>query len=101
MTTKVLVNIARERFHHSESKLYLKEKYEGKLSVPHAGGLWKITPELLCFLRTSPNKREILVDTYGNPVEFDREELLKLAADTYSTVMGEWLEEHRKLSKFR
>lgn len=101
MTTKVLVNTARERFYHSESRIYLTEKYKNKLNIPMAGGLWQITPELIAFLRTSTKQKEILVDSYGNPVEVDVGELLSLASETYSAVMGEWLDEHRKLSKFR
>lgn len=101
MSTKVLVNTARERFHHGESKLYLKEKYTSKLSIPYSGGLWEVTPQLISFLRTSSNEREILIDSYGNPVEIVRQELLDLILETHSKIMSEWLEEYRQLSKLR
>lgn len=101
MTTKVLVNTARERFYHNESKVFLKEKYTNKLTVPLSGGLWHITTELISYLRGSGNQTEILEDSYGHPVEVNRQELLELATKTYSEVMAEWHSEHQKLSKLR
>ena len=101
MTTKILVNSARERFHHAESRIYMTEKYTAKLNVAHGGGLWQITPELITYLRSSTNEKEILLDSYGNPVEVNREQFLDLVQKTYQQVMLDWHTEYTKLSKFR
>jgi hypothetical protein len=103
MSTKVLVDNIKHRFNHNESKLYLKEKYTNKLTIAHSGGMFAITPQLISFLRepTNDTNYEILIDIYGNPVEVDRQELLTLAAQTYSEVMSEWHTEYTELQAKR
>jgi hypothetical protein len=103
MSTKILVENVRHRFNHNESKLYLKEKYTNKLSVVHGGGLWAITPQLIAFLRepTNDTQFEILIDSYGHPIKINRQELLTLAVNTYTTVMNEWYTEHQALGAQR
>lgn len=99
MSTEKLVAQARARFNHAESKQYLKEKYTNMLTVPYAGGMFKIDRTLLTFLSTTTS--EILIDIYDNPIKVDRVEFLKSATATYNSVMTRWLEEHTQLSKNR
>jgi hypothetical protein len=103
MTTRILIDNIRDRFNHTESKLYLKEKYTNQLTVAFGGGMWTITPQLIAFLRQSSNSSpyEILVDNYNNPHKIDREEFLALAITTYNKIMNQWYDEHTELQAKR
>ena len=41
--------------------------------MPHNGGLFKITPELIAFVKTWPVDELYLEDTYQNPIAIDRQ----------------------------
>jgi hypothetical protein len=97
MSTKVLVENARVRFNHSESRIYLVEKYTNKLTVPHAGGMWNVTIELLAFLQSSTQDEIVLVDSYNNPIKVVRQELLAVVTEKYNNVMNDWHKEYSDL----
>ena len=99
MSTKSLVAEARARFSHHESKQYLKEKYTNMLTVAYAGGMFKIDTTLLAFITST--ECDLITDIYDNPVKINRAEFIKLATETYNSVMSQWLEEHNQLSKSR
>ncbi len=101
MDTKTLVNEARARFNHNAAKSYLKEKYETRLIVAEQGGLWKSNLETINFLNSFSSETVILIDTFQNPVEVNRKELLSKLTDTYESVMREWLTEWTELEKQR
>lgn len=101
MSTKILVDSSRVRFDFAEARKYLQEKYQNQLRVTHNGGMWTITLELLAFLRSSPNEKEIILDDYNNPSIVNVAEMLELATATYNGVMVKWHEEHTELSKKR
>lgn len=98
--TKLLIKEASARFKHAESKIYLQEKYKSQLTVAHHGGLWEITPQLLAFLRTSP-QYTIATDVYGNPVKIETAKLLGDAEVLYDRIMNSWLEEYTELQSNR
>lgn len=100
MSTQDLVNRARERFAHNESKKYLLEKYKNQLIVTHNQGLWSVTPEFLGMLRNSP-ETIILLDAYNNPIEVDTKILLKKSEEIYNSVMTDWINEFKSLSNKR
>lgn len=97
MDAKALIREAHARFDHNQAKQILKEKYKQKLTVASQGGLWKITPELLSFLKSTEADEMILLDSYENPVKVDVIQLLNLLKETYNTVMLDWHTEFETL----
>lgn len=97
MDTKTLIREAHARFAHNSAKQLLQEKYKQKLIVASQGGLWKITPELLSFLKSTAAEEMILLDSYENPIKVDVTELLNLLKNTYNTVMLAWYTEFEEL----
>lgn len=101
MDTKLLISEAKARFNHNAAKAYLKEKYETRLIVAEQGGLWRANLETINFLNSSNASTVILIDTFQNPVQVNREELLEKLTDTYNSVMTEWHNEWAQLEKNR
>jgi len=102
MDTNTLLTDIKARFAHNSAKAYLTEKYNAKLIVADQGGLWRATPELITTLLLHNHKSEIvLVDTFGNPVKVNREQLLTVLDKTYDTVMTEWHKEWQELETKR
>lgn len=101
MDTKLLISEAKARFSHNAAKAYLKEKYETRLIVAEQGGLWRANLETINFLNSSSTETVILIDTFENPVQVNRKELLAKLTETYESVMQEWLAEWAELEKKR
>ena len=101
MDTKSLIKEAQARFNHTQAKQILKEKYQAKLIVASQGGLWKITPELLVFLKGTESEEMIITDSYDNPVTVNVGLLFEMLRDTYNTVMQSWYDEFQELRKNR
>ena len=107
MSTSVFIKRARDRFSHHDSRQYLIEKYQNKLQVTYDGSLFKVSAELIAFLKqpllpnTTVDDTIIIVDVYNNPVKVNRQEFLNLASETYSEVMSQWHEEYTQLSILR
>ena len=101
MDTKNLVAEAKARFNHDSAKTYLKEKYQTRLIVAEQGGLWRANTETIAFLNSIKQTKVILVDSFENPVEVNREELLSKLIETYEIVMKEWYAEWNELEKKR
>lgn len=100
MNTKKLVQEARARFKHQESKIYLNEKYLSQLTFASQGGMWTITTNLISFLRTSTNK-VILLDDFNTPIRVDVKELLDECEKIYNGVMENWIKESEELQRNR
>jgi hypothetical protein len=101
MDTKKLISDAKARFSHNSAKAYLKEKYSGKLLVAEQGGLWKADPQTINHLASFQSEKLVLIDTFDNPVEVDRKELLSLLTLTYESVMNDWYKEWKELESKR
>jgi hypothetical protein len=101
MDTKTLIAEAKARFSHNSAKDYLREKYSNKLTVAVQNGLWKADAETINILNTFKTKKIVLMDTFGNPVEVNRAELLDTLKELYSTVMQEWYKEAKELEAKR
>lgn len=102
MNTETLIATSRARFEHATAKRTLKEKYQGKLTFAHQGGLFKATPELITFLATCKGTNEIvLLDLYDNPVNANVIELTRIATELYHEQMNAWFTEYEQLSKNR
>jgi hypothetical protein len=83
------------------NKQILREKIQTDLHMTHNGGMFKITPELLAFVKTWPVDELYLEDIYENPVQIDRQTFLVTAQQHYQIVMNRWHHEHEELKKIR
>jgi len=83
------------------NKRILREKIQTDLHVTHNGGMFKITPELIVFVKTWPVDELYLEDVYENPISVDRQTFLVTAQQHYQTVMNTWHQEHENLKKIR
>lgn len=102
MDTKTLIAEAKARFAHNSAKAYLKDKYDSKLIVADQGGLWRADQQTISFLNSMSNDNYIVViDTFDNPVQVNREKLLETLTTTYNIVMFEWYREWSELEKKR
>jgi hypothetical protein len=97
MDTKTLIAEAKARFNHNSAKDYLKEKYETKLIIADQGGLWKADPKTISFLNSMTDNFIVVVDTFNNPVQVNRDKLLDVLRETYNKVMLEWYKEWTEL----
>jgi len=101
MDTKTLISEAKARFNHNAAKAQLKDKYDGKFIVAEQGGLWKATPEFIGFLNALNDDTVVLIDTFDNPVEVNREKLLDVLKNLYQKVMFDWHQEWKELESKR
>lgn len=83
------------------NKRILREKIQTDLHMTHNGGMFKITPELLAFVKTWPVDELYLEDIYENPVQIDRQVFLVKAQQHYQTVMNVWHQQYNELKKIR
>jgi hypothetical protein len=83
------------------NKRILREKIQTDLHMTHNGGMFKITPELLAFVKTWPVDELYLEDVYENPIKIDRQTFLITAQQHYQTVMNTWHQEYENLKKIR
>lgn len=83
------------------NKRILREKIQTDLHMAHSGGMFKITPELIAFVKTWPVDDIYLEDTYQNPIKIDRQTFLVTAQQHYQQVMNRWHNEHEQLKQIR
>lgn len=97
----LLVDEIRLATDYQINKRILREKIQTDLHLTHNGGLFKITPELLGFVKTWPVDEIFLEDVYQNPVQIDKQVFLITAQQHYQQVMNRWHNEHEELKKIR
>jgi hypothetical protein len=96
-----LVNVIRLATDFQTNKRILREKIQTDLHMTHNGGMFKITPELIAFVKTWPVDELYLEDVYENPISVDRQTFLVTAQQHYQTVMNTWHQEYENLKKIR
>jgi hypothetical protein len=96
-----IVNEIRLATDFQTNKRILREKIQTDLHLTHNGGMFKITPELLAFVKTWPVDELYLEDVYENPIKIKRQTFLVTAQQHYQTVMNEWHQEYENLKKIR
>jgi hypothetical protein len=96
-----LVNEIRLATDFQTNKRILREKIQTDLHMTHNGGMFKVTPELLAFVKTWPVDELYLEDVYENPIKIERQTFLVTAQQHYQTVMNEWHQEYENLKKIR
>ena len=97
MDTKTLITEAKARFNHNSAKAYLKDKYDSKLIIAEQGGLWRADQQTISFLNSMGDNFIVVIDTFNNPVQVNRDRLLETLKNTYNTVMIEWHKEWKEL----
>jgi len=55
----------------------------------------------LVYLRTSTVDTCILVDSYGNPVQVDVQQLLELCEQRWQEVLNDWHNQYQELKRIR
>lgn len=101
METENLIAHARARFEHAAAKRLLKEKYQGKLTFAHAGGMWSAGPELLATLAACTGPTSVLLDLYDTPVKIVPNEFRDIVRTHWQEQMNAWLVEYETVSKNR
>jgi len=101
MDTKTLIADAKARFNHNSAKAYLAEKYNNKLIIAEQNGLWKADQQTIAFLQSSNVTKLVMIDTFDNPVEVNRDDLLDKLTNVYHSVMYEWHTEWKELESKR
>ena len=101
MDTDNLIAHARARFDHVAARRVLKEKYQAKMLFAHAGGMWRVGPELLVLLATVPPGDAVILDLYETPVQVNTEQLRGMAMMHWQEQMNAWYIEHEQLNKQR
>jgi len=97
MDISTLLADAKARFSHNSAKHYLKEKYNSKLTFADQGGLWKADKQTISVLNSFDTDTVIVMDTFDNPVQVNRKELLTKLTAIYEQTMTEWLNELKEL----
>ena len=95
---ETLVEKAKIRFNHTQTKIVLTEKYDSKLLVASQNGLWKADMQTISFLYSQQHKTTlIMLDTFGNVLHVNRQALLDTLNSTYTDVMAKWHNEFSRL----
>jgi hypothetical protein len=101
MDISKLKAIADLAFDHAQYRKTLRERVQAELVMAHAGGLFKITPELLAFLAYWPIPELYLEDMYGNPIAVDKQIFLVQAQQHYHYAMNTWHTEFEASKRIR
>jgi hypothetical protein len=101
MDTENLIAHARARFEHAAAKRLLKEKYQGKLTFAHGGGMWRADPNMIIYLQLCDLEEVVLIDLYENPVRVNVYNLMTEMRQRWQEQMTAWLVEYEELSKNR
>lgn len=96
-----LKEIAETAFDHAVYRKQLRERIQAELVLTDSGGMFKITPELIAFVKTWPVDELYLEDVHGNPVKLDRQTFLVRAQQHYQTCMNEWHNEFERSKRIR
>lgn len=83
------------------NKRILREKIQTDLHFAYNGGLFKVTQELLAFVATYRSTTLYIEDTYGNPIEVNRDEFRTLCEEHYQRVMNTWHQQYAELKRIR
>lgn len=96
-----LKNISDAAFNHALYRKTLRERIQAELVITQDGGMFKVTPELINFLKDWPIDEMYLEDMHGNPIKVDKQVFLIRAQQHYHTVMNAWHNEFEQSKKIR
>lgn len=101
MSIETIVNQVKSATDFQVNRRLLRERIQNDLHVPYAGGLFKITPDLIAFVNSWNTEIIYLEDIYENPIELNREDFLTIIKDHYQRIMNRWHQEFNELKKIR
>lgn len=102
MSLRDLVAEIRQATDYQNNRRLLREQVQQDLLVTHGDGLFRASPELICFLEIWSSEDEVyLEDVYENPICCNRAELLERCREQYQKVMNRWHVRHEELRKIR
>lgn len=96
-----IVAAVRDATDYQTNKRILHEKVQNELHLPYRGGMFKSSPELITFLSVWPDPTLHLEDTFQNPIEVDRVELLQRLTHRYRAIMNTWHDQYTELKQTR
>lgn len=101
MDIEKLKTLADTKFKHALFRKNLRERVESQLAVPHNGGLFKATQELISFLHCWTDDELVLEDMYNNPIKCERKKLLKELKSAYRFALNSWHVDFENSKKIR
>lgn len=96
-----IVEQVRVATNYQKNKRSLRERIQTDLHFAHNGGLFKITPGVISFVKEWPLDELYMEDVYENPVLVDRQVFLVTAQQHYHRVMNNWHQQHAELKQVR
>ena len=96
-----LVQQIKQSTDYQTNKRILREKIQTDLHFAYNGGLFKATQELIGFLNAWDSEEIFVEDTYQNPIQVNRQELLNVAIQHYQMAMNAWHIQHDELKRIR
>ena len=96
-----LIEQIKQSTDYQTNKRILREKIQTDLHFTYNGGLFKASQELIGFLNAWTSEEVFVEDTYQNPIQANRIELLELTKQHYQTAMNAWHINHDKLKRTR
>jgi hypothetical protein len=91
----------RQATDYQTNKQILREKTQTDLHFTYNGGLFKASQELIGFINAWDSETLYLEDTYENPIEVNRKDMLLLCKQRYQQVMNAWHIQHEELKRAR
>lgn len=87
-------------FEHNKRNLF--EKIQIDLHLAYQGGLFKLSPELICYIGLQKQDVLIVLDVYNNPIKItDVTEFFDLCRQQYQKVLNTYYEMHDQLRQTR
>lgn len=94
MDTDDLYATARARFDQEAARKNLREKYQAKMIFGWNGGMFRATPEMICFLNLYEDQQIVVEDLYHNPVQIKADDLCVAMRERLQEQMNAWFLEH-------
>lgn len=101
MDTDALFEHARARFDHAAARRLLKDKYEARMLFGYNGGMFRATPEMICFLSLYGDQEIVVADLYQNPIRINADEMCTMMKARWQEQMNAWLAEFEATNQKR
>ena len=98
-----ILRVATEAFKREKHLQNIAEAHEGRLTVTHNGGMWKIDHSFIALLSVLVQRGEtaIIPDMFRVPRTVNPKELLETSMQRYEEVMNSWKTEYAKAARIR
>lgn len=96
-----LKSLADAEFDRALHRKNIKESAMAQMTVPFAGGLFAVTPQLIAYLSIETDDMVYVEDLHGTPVHAKRVEMLNSVKTIYNTAMKAWHQEYQLSNRIR